>query len=181
MRPALIERTWEHINILIDKIDTEGLPFPKIIAGGTPSFAVHARRPNIDLSPGTALLWDCGYEKICPELPFEPAAVILCRVVSKPTDETVCLDLGTKAIASEMPAPRAIFPGLPDSKVVMHNEEHLVIQFEGANELDVGQCLYAIPWHICPTVALHAEVGVVENGRVADVWTVVARDRKLTV
>ena len=180
-RCVLIDKAWEGINILIEKIDAAGLPTPKIIAGGTPSFLFHARRPNVELSPGTVLLWDRGYETICPELPFETAAVLLCRVVSKPTDESVCLDLGTKAIASEMPAPRAFFPGLPDSKVVMHSEEHLVLQFEGANELVIGQCLYAIPWHICPTVALHAEVGVVENGRMKDTWAVVARDRKLTV
>jgi D-serine deaminase-like pyridoxal phosphate-dependent protein len=180
-RPALIDKAWKHINVLIETIDAAGLPFPKIIAGGTPSFPFHARRPNVDLSPGTVLLWDRCYETICPELPFEYAAVLLCRVVSKPTNESVTLDLGTKAIASEMQAPRAFFPGLPDSKVVMHNEEHLVLQFESASELVVGQCLYAVPWHICPTVALHAEVGVVENGGGEDTWTVVARDRKLTV
>jgi D-serine deaminase-like pyridoxal phosphate-dependent protein len=180
-REALIDKSWHQINMLIEKIDAAELPHPEIIIGGTPSFPFHARRPNVELSPGTVLLWDHGYTIICPDLPFEPAAVLLCRVVSKPTDESVTLDLGTKAIASEMQAPRAFFPGLPDSKVVMHNEEHLVLQFKGANELIIGQCLYAIPWHICPTVALHAEVGVVDNGRVNNTWTVVARNRKLTV
>jgi len=180
-RPALVDKTWEHINILIEKIDAAGLPSPKIIACGSPSFPFHARRPNVELSPGTVLLWDHGYKTRCPDLPFESAAVLLCRVVSKPTEDSVCLDLGTKAIASEMPAPRAFFPGLPESKVVVQSEEHLVIQFEAANKMVVGQCLYAIPLHICPTVALHAEAGVVENGRVTDTWTVVARNRKLTV
>ena len=63
----------------------------------------------------------------------------------------------------------------------MHNEEHLVLQSGHARELTVGQCLYAIPWHICPTVALHAEVGVVDQGHVKGTWAVVARARKLTV
>jgi D-serine deaminase-like pyridoxal phosphate-dependent protein len=180
-RPELIDKAWERIHILIEKIDAVGLPSPNIIAGGTPSFPFHARRPNVELSPGTVLLWDRCYETICPDLPFESAAVILCRVVSKPTDKSLCLDLGTKSIASEMQAPRAFFPGLPDSRVVIHNEEHLVLQFESPCELAVGQCLYAIPWHICPTVALHAEVGVVEKGGVNDTWTVVARNRKLTI
>jgi len=133
------------------------------------------------LSPGTVLLWDHGYELKCPELPFESAAILFTRVVSRPTDKSICLDLGTKAIASEMKAPRAFFPGLPESKVVMHNEEHLVLQFDENCDLIVGQCLYAIPWHICPTVALHAEVGVVEKGQVNNSWRVVARDRKLTI
>jgi D-serine deaminase-like pyridoxal phosphate-dependent protein len=180
-RAALVNKAWEGINILIEKLDAEGLPITKIIAGGTPSFPFHARQPNVDLSPGTILLWDHGYEMICPDLPFKPAAILLCRVVSKPTNNSVTLDLGTKAIASEMQTPRAFFPGLPDSQVVMHNEEHLVLQFEGAGELVVGQCLYAIPWHICPTVALYSEVGVVKEGRVKENWTVLARNRKLTI
>ncbi len=180
-RTEMTDSAWENINDLIEKIEAAGLPGPKIIAGGSPSFPVHARRPDIELSPGTVLLWDHGYETKCPELPFESAAVLLTRVVSRPSDNSVCLDLGTKSVASEMPAPRAVFPGLPVSKAVLHNEEHLVLQFEESCVLDVGQCLYAIPWHICPTVALHAEVGVVENGRVNNTWRVVARDRKLTI
>jgi D-serine deaminase-like pyridoxal phosphate-dependent protein len=180
-RLELTDSAWENVNVLIGKIDAAGIPVSKIIAGGTPSFPVHARRSDVELSPGTVLLWDRGYEMKCPELPFESAAMLLTRVVSRPTDKSICLDLGTKAIASEMKAPRAFFPELPVSKVVMHNEEHLVLQFEENCDLSVGQCLYAIPWHICPTVALYAEVGVVAKGQVNDTWRVVARDRKLTV
>src|SRR5574341_2046471 len=44
-----------------------------------------------------------------------------------------------------------------------------------ANELRVGDELYGIPWHICPTVALHDRVFVVRDGRVTDQGTVVAR------
>ena len=180
-RSALTDTIWENIHVLIDMIRSEGFQVPNIIAGGTPSFPYHAKRPNVELSPGTVLLWDYGIELTCPDLPFESAAVLLTRVVSKPANDTVCLDLGTKAVASEMPPPRAIFPRLPEAKVVMHNEEHLVLQSGHARELTVGQCLYAIPWHICPTVALHAEVGVVDQGHVKGTWAVVARARKLTV
>jgi D-serine deaminase-like pyridoxal phosphate-dependent protein len=180
-RSALIDTAWADIIVLVNLIRSEGFQVPNIIAGGTPSFPYHAERPKVELSPGTVLLWDQGYERICPDLPFEPAAALLSRVVSKPADDSVCLDLGTKAVASEMPPPRAIFPKIPEAKVVMHNEEHLVLQSEHARELAVGQCLYAIPWHICPTVALYNEVGVVENGRVKGSWTVLGRNRKLSV
>jgi len=36
-----------------------------------------------------------------------------------------------------------------------------------------------VPWHICPTVALHAEAVVIEQGMSAGRWPVAARDRRL--
>jgi D-serine deaminase-like pyridoxal phosphate-dependent protein len=50
-----------------------------------------------------------------------------------------------------------------------------------AKKFAVGDCLYGIPWHICPTVALHSEVFVVRNARAAERWKVAARDRALTI
>jgi D-serine deaminase-like pyridoxal phosphate-dependent protein len=63
-----------------------------------------------------------------PDLDFLPAALVLTRVVSKPGPRRLCLDLGHKAVASEGPQPRVIFPELSDAQAVAHNEEHLVIE-----------------------------------------------------
>jgi D-serine deaminase-like pyridoxal phosphate-dependent protein len=102
-------------------------------------------------------------------------------VISRPTQTRLCLDLGHKAVASEMPPPRAIFPALPDAKAVGHNEEHLVIETARAAEFPVGTALYALPWHICPTVALHDRVQVVRGGRVVEEWPVAARARRISI
>ena len=40
---------------------------------------------------------------------------------------------------------------------------------------------YGVPWHVCPTVALHNEAVVVRNGRADERWQVVARARSLTI
>jgi D-serine deaminase-like pyridoxal phosphate-dependent protein len=45
----------------------------------------------------------------------------------------------------------------------------------------VGTVLYALPWHICPTVALHEEAVVVRDGRACEHWRVAARTRRITV
>jgi D-serine deaminase-like pyridoxal phosphate-dependent protein len=112
---------------------------------------------------------------------FLPAAVLLTRVVSKPTSTRLCLDLGHKAVASEMPHPRVVFLNLDDATPVVHSEEHLVVETPRADSLAVGDCLYGIPWHICPTVALHSELVVVRNARAGERWKVAARDRVLTI
>ena len=175
------ETAFAPVNTLRRELVRAGLPVPRVVAGGTPTFPFHARCPDFECSPGTSVFWDAGYAKNFPDLDFLPAAVLLTRVVSKPGTNLLCLDLGHKAIASEMPHPRVQFPILPDAKTVAHNEEHLVIETAKAGEFAVGDCLYGIPWHICPTVALHGEAVVIENGQAVARWKVVARERRLTI
>jgi D-serine deaminase-like pyridoxal phosphate-dependent protein len=80
-----------------------------------------------------------------------------------------------------MPHPRVIFLNLDDATPVVHSEEHLVVETKQADEFKIGACVYGIPWHICPTVALHSEVVAVRNGKAEERWRVVARERKLSI
>jgi D-serine deaminase-like pyridoxal phosphate-dependent protein len=159
----------------------EGVPFPRVVMGGTPTFPYYAKLDWVECSPGTCVLWDAGYEQHFPDLQFLNAAALLTRVVSKPGPDLLCLDLGHKAVASEMPQPRVVFPALPDAEFVAHNEEHLVMRTPHAARFPIGSALYGIPWHICPTVALHGSAYVVEDQRVTAEWPVVARARKLSI
>jgi len=172
-------RDWEGVDALIEKFEESGLPIPNIVAGGSPTFPVHAEKKDVDLSPGTTLLWDFGYGDAFSDLPFQHAALLLTRVLSKPSGHLVCLDLGHKAVASEMPHPRVRLLGLENATFVSQSEEHLVIETEKAASLSVGDSFLGIPRHICPTVALHNKVVVVTEGKITDHWTVTARDRIL--
>lgn len=184
-RAAECEAAFAPVLALQDRLDALGLGGLPIVAGGSPTFPMHARRERwsglTELSPGTTVLWDAGYAKKLPDLDFQPAAVLLTRVVSRPAANRLCLDLGHKAVASEMPPPRVVFLDLPDAVPVMHNEEHLVVETPQATALAVGAELHALPWHVCPTVALHAEAWVVESGAARERWAVTARARRLTV
>jgi D-serine deaminase-like pyridoxal phosphate-dependent protein len=152
-----------------------------VLAGGSPTFAIHAMRADVSLSPGTTVLWDAGYAHKLPDLPFEPAAVLLSRVISRPAPRQVCLDLGHKAVASEMPHPRTVFLNLPDASALSHSEEHLVVESPAADAVRLGDVVYSLPWHVCPTVALHQEVWLAENGRATRAWTVQARSRRISI
>lgn len=164
-----------------DELRAQGMPVPRVVIGGTPTFPFYARHSDFECSPGTSVLWDAGYAANLPDLDFISAAVLLARVVSRPGADRLCLDLGHKAVASEMPQPRVIFSDLPEAKIVAHNEEHLVLETPRASEFPVGTALYGIPWHICPTVALHATVQVVRAGRAVEEWPIAARARKITI
>jgi D-serine deaminase-like pyridoxal phosphate-dependent protein len=180
-RTAACEAAFAPVEVLRRRLERDGLPVPRVVAGGTPTFPMHARRGNVECSPGTCIFWDAGYGKKLPDLDFLPAALVLTRVVSKPTSNRLCLDLGHKAIASEMPHPRVVFLNLSEVNAVAHNEEHLVVETTEADAFKLGDCLYGIPWHICPTVALHSEAVVVENGRATQRWKIVGRERRLTI
>jgi D-threonine aldolase len=153
----------------------------RIVAGGTPTFPIHARHHDREVSPGTCVFWDASYASKFPDLEFLHAAVLLVRVVSKPDGNRLCVDLGYKAVASDNPDPRVVLFGLEAAKVVNHSEEHLAVETARAAEYSVGAVLYGIPWHVCPTTALHREVVVVEGGKAVGRWPVTARDRMLTV
>ena len=180
-RRALCEEAFAPVLALRAKLEGMGLPVPALVAGGTPTFPIHASHSDRECSPGTPVLWDFGYGDKYPDLPFQPAAVLLARVVSRPAHDRLCLDLGHKSVAAEMPHPRLRLIELPDAVAVMHSEEHLVIETPRAGEFAIGRTLHAIPRHICPTVALHAEALIVEGGRVMDAWPIAARARRLTV
>ncbi len=180
-RTAACNQAFEPVWELRRSLLAAGIQVPTTIAGGTPTFPIHALRADVECSPGTCVLWDAGYASKLPDLDFLPAATLLTRVISRPSPTQLCLDLGHKAVGSEMPHPRVLFPELPDAKTLIHSEEHLVIETQMAPSLPVGSVLHAIPWHVCPTVALHSEVFVQDNGRVAATWPVVARARRITI
>ncbi len=166
---------------LRDRLRAAGLPVPHVVAGGTPTLPILAACDGLELGAGTAVLWDDGYAQTLPDLDFLFAAVLLTRVVSRPAPDRLCLDLGHKAVASEMPPPRARLLGLEDARSLIHNEEHLVVETARAARYPVGATVYAVPRHICPTVALHSEATVVRDGRAVDRWSVTARGRRLTL
>src|SRR3989442_10170788 len=113
---------------------------------------------------------------------FEPAALLLPRVMSRPTANRVTFDLGYKAVASDPPAgKRCILLDVPEYEPVLQNEEHFVIETPAAARFTPGDEVYALPTHICPTCALHRFAYVVENQGVVDRWEIAARDREISV
>lgn len=176
-REAACNEAFTPVAALKGRLEKAGLLVPRVVAGGTPTFPIHARRDGVECSPGTCVFWDAGYAGKLPDLGFVPAALVLTRVVSKPGSNRLCLDLGHKAIASEMPHPRVQFLNLEDAVPVGHNEEHLVVETSRSAEFQAGDCVYGVPWHICPTVALHARAAVIKDGKTAGYWNVAARDR----
>ncbi|MGH7172331.1 MAG: D-TA family PLP-dependent enzyme [Gemmataceae bacterium] len=163
----------------------KGLAIPRFVAGGTPTFPIHARLDvaGLECSPGTLVLHDHGYGTRFPDLTgFTPAALLLTRVISRPTPTRLTLDLGYKAVASDPPAgKRCLLLDVPDYQAMVQNEEHFVLETPAAERYRPGDEIFAIPTHICPTVALHRFAYVIEDGQIAARWEIAARDRMLSL
>lgn len=153
----------------------------KMVIGGSPSFSFHRHRSDVVCSPGTFVFWDWGYRERIAEQSFEYAAVLMTRVVSVISDTRICVDLGYKAVASDPALPRMFFLGDKEIKVLFQSEEHLVLSVPDSSKFPIGQELYAVPSHICPTVNLYEKVDVVDEHRVIDTWEVIARKRKINI
>lgn len=176
------DAAFRPVELMIEKIKEQQLPEPEIICGGSPSFSVHAKRKGVVCSPGTFIYWDQGYRTICPEQDFLPAIVIFTRVISKPAAGFISVDAGHKAMAAENEMQKRLF-FLNNEKLepTGQSEEHLVLQQEDEKQYAVGDCLYALPWHVCPTVNLYERVYAVEDGIITSEWKNSARDRKIHV
>ena len=173
-RRSEVVQEFIEVNGLIEQTMTGDM---ELVCGGSITFPIHAEHASRTLSPGTTLLWDRGYSMNFPDLPFSIAAAMATRVISKPGTDLVCLDCGHKAVASEMKAAPLYIPEIPDAEIRTHSEEHLVVHTSAADDLEIGQIVYGYPHHICPTVALHESVGVIEGGELRDRWQIRARKR----
>ena len=179
-RKAACDAAFAPVADLARRIRESGYPAPAVIAGGSPSFPAHADRPGVECSPGTFIYWDKGYSDLCPEQAFVPAALLVTRVISLPDPTKICLDLGHKSVAAENElSKRAWFPADPGLVPISQSEEHLVLEAGAGHGYHPGDVLYAVPFHVCPTVALYEKAQVVEDGLACGDWKALARDRQL--
>lgn len=181
LRRQNIEREMMPVISLFNELKTKN-PQLQIICGGTPSFTAHLEDSERISSPGTCLLWDWGYGEKLLEQDFKSAALLVTRVISKPKEGIITIDLGHKSVAAENPIDKRVkFLNLSDYELLSQSEEHGVLSVKNWENLKVGDVLYGIPYHICPTINLHDNVSVIVDGRKNEQWNITARARKISI
>ncbi len=176
------DASFTHVKTVKQELGLLGFPELKIVAGGTPTFPFYAFEEDVECSPGTFIYWDEGYQQHFEEQLFLPAALVLARIVSLPDATKICVDLGHKAVASESKINKRIFfLNAPDLEIISHSEEHLVAEAGENHTYQVGDILYGLPYHICPTVALHQFAVIVKDHQITEKWETIARNRKITI
>lgn len=169
----------EQVRSVRRQLETRGLPVARCVMGGTVSFPYYAQAKDVEVSPGTCVLHDGGYLRRFPDLPFVPAALLLSRIISILSSTRATLDLGHKAIAADPAPPRGVVWNIDGVELGLQNEEHWVMETADTSSLRIGQPVYVLPSHICPTCALHRQMYVIDGeGRCTEQWEVAARNRE---
>jgi D-serine deaminase-like pyridoxal phosphate-dependent protein len=170
------------LNDLSQQIELKYKQKPTVVAGGTPSLPIFATASDFECSAGTFALWDDGYQQAFQEQHFLPAALVISRIVSLPNEHLICTDLGHKAVASENDLLHRIkYINATELVPVSQSEEHLVLEAGANHGYKVGDVLYGLPYHVCPTVALYDYATTVFAEKPSEQWPTSSRTRKNTI
>jgi D-serine deaminase-like pyridoxal phosphate-dependent protein len=169
---------------IASEAEHNGLSVPEVITAGTPtlpcSLAYEGFRGEKFIhrvSPGTIVYNDAtSLAQLPAEYNLRPAVLVLTRVVSHPRAGVVTCDAGHKAVSADAGVPTCAVAGHPELTPLSPSEEHLPMSVaEDASGPQVGEALYLLPRHVCPTVNNFDCALLVRNGQVESVERVSAR------
>ncbi len=173
---------FHRVLTLNEHLQARGIKDIVLVMGGSPSFPVYAQLPEVECSPGTFVYWDGNYLDGLPEQQYLPAALVVGRIISMPSATTLTVDIGHKSISSEYEIARRVrFLNAPDLAAVSHSEEHMVVRVPENHTYQIGDVLYGLPGHVCPTCALYEHAVVIENQMGNKTWKTIARNRVITI
>jgi D-serine deaminase-like pyridoxal phosphate-dependent protein len=110
---------------------------------------------------------------------YQPAALVVSTVVSHPRVNYLTCDAGHKSVSADAGVPTCEVAGRSDLRPLKPSEEHLPI--EGGERPRIGDSLYLIPRHVCPTVNNFDDALIVVGGQVIGVERVTARGHESPV
>jgi len=151
----------------------------ELVTSGTPTFtAALAYEPlrqfDHTVSPGTVVYWDARSAELGVE-GFACAVQVQARVIAAPAADRVTLDAGSKALDAASGDPCAVALGAFHLRALHPSEEHLPMVVERGPAPPLGALLRLLPRHVCPTVNLADEAGLIEGGELRAVVPVRGR------
>ncbi|MFL6351583.1 MAG: D-TA family PLP-dependent enzyme [Bryobacteraceae bacterium] len=183
-RERYVHQGYDRLFEIVRELKVAGLNVGELITSGTPAtpFAVtYSGLRNASLlhrvSPGTVVFNDTtSLEQLPPESGYVPAGLVLSTVVSHPTPRYITCDAGHKSVSADAGVPTCSVIANPHLKPLKPSEEHLPIESLSEDNIpSIGDKLYLIPRHICPTVNNFDQALFVVDGRVRAIEPVTAR------
>jgi len=180
-------------------LNSKGIRVEVVSIGSTPGVKYNATYPGItEVRPGAYIFNDisqidygfCGLE--------ECAVSILVTIISKPAPNRVLCDAGSKEIFppvcwmrfkngsvlldwAKVEIGRIVdlnhrpLRGVTLEKI--HEEYGFITLGDNSSELNIGDKIEIIPYHVCPNLNLWDRITVVENGEIRASWPILARGK----
>jgi D-serine deaminase-like pyridoxal phosphate-dependent protein len=178
---------YDRLLKVVSEIRRSGLSVPEVITAGTPTFPCSLAYEGFQrgefihrVSPGTIVYNDASsLAQLSAEYGYAPAVLVLTRVVSRPHDGIITCDAGHKTVSADAGFPTCLVVGHPELTPLGPSEEHLPMAVQaGKSGPQVGDILYLLPRHICPTVNNFDSALLVRRGQIESVEKVTARGRE---
>ncbi len=189
-RTAAAHAGYDRLLKLVSEIQQSGGSVPEVITAGTPTFPCSLTYRDFQakgfihrVSPGTIVYCDAtSLAQLPNEYGYAPAVLVLTRVVSHPHHGIVTCDAGHKAVSADAGVPTCVVAGHSELIPLPPSEEHLPLRSnEEMPGPQVGEALYLLPRHVCPTVNNFDSALLVRNGEIVSVEKVSARGREAPV
>lgn len=178
---------YDRLLEMVSEIERGGVEVPEVITAGTPTLPCSLSYKGFGgkgfvhrVSPGTTVYNDAtSLAQLPTEYDLRPAVLVLTRVVSKPRPGVITCDAGHKAVSADAGVPTCAVAGHPELTPLLPSEEHLPMAVAGESAGPrVGEALYLLPRHVCPTVNNFDCALLVRDGRIEAVEKVTARGRE---
>jgi len=185
-RNVAAHRGYDELMGLAGALHEAGFEVEEVITAGTPAFPCsvsyaefRSARFRHRVSPGTVVYGDASSLAQLPaEYGYRPAALAMSRVVSHPRADVITCDAGHKTVSADAGVPTCVPLGHPELEPLSPSEEHLPMRVHGSQAPGIGDVLYLMPRHICPTVNNFDDALIVSGGRIERVERVTARGRE---
>jgi D-serine deaminase-like pyridoxal phosphate-dependent protein len=186
-RTAAAHAGYDRLLELISEIARSGVRVPEVITSGTPTFPCSLSYERFRaagfihrVSPGTIVYCDAtSLAQLPADYGYTPAVLVLTRVVSRPHQGMITCDAGHKAVSADAGVPTCVVVGHPELTPLSPSEEHLPMRSrEELKGPQIGEALYLLPRHVCPTVNNFDSALLVRNGQIESVEKVSARGRE---
>lgn len=189
-REIVAHSGYDQLMQIVEDLNKAGIVVEEVITAGTPAFpCTISYKPFSEAqfihraSPGTVVYGDfTSHGQLPADYGYRPAAVVVTTVVSRPTAHRVTCDAGHKSVSADAGVPTCTVLGHPGFVPDKPSEEHLPINIPADEpEPQVGDYLYLVPRHVCPTVNNFDHALLVEDGRITGIERVTARGREVPI
>ena len=185
-RTEQAHRGYDRLMEIVAAVAKAGIDTPEVITAGTPAFPCSlsyepfVAAPFVHrVSPGTVVYCDAtSLTQLPAEYGYVPAAAVMTRVVSRPAPGIVTCDAGHKTVSADAGVPTCAVLAHPELEPLAPSEEHLPIKVRGGTAPVIGETLFLVPRHVCPTVNNFDEAVIVQSGYALRVEAVSARGRE---
>jgi D-serine deaminase-like pyridoxal phosphate-dependent protein len=184
---AIARQEAEILGTLRARSAAVGVTLDEISVGATPTLRFSAGEAGVtELRPGNYVYFDRTQVGLGSAALEDCALTVLATVVSKPANDRIILDCGSKTLSSDLAPARqgygvvltrdgsAVDDGLT---IVRLSEEHATVTVRGQTTLEPGDRVRVLPNHSCVVSNLVDEIRLVDGDHVTATLPVAARGR----